>query len=42
MGTNPTRTVEGGFGEVTLTRGVNELVRGEEAFEAMYDGSTEQ
>ena len=29
------------FGEVTLTEGVNELIRGEQAFEAMYDSSTE-
>ena len=29
------------FGEVTLTDGVDELIRGEQAFEAMYDSSTE-
>jgi ArsR family transcriptional regulator len=29
------------FGEVTLTDGVDELIRGEHAFEAMYDSSTE-
>jgi hypothetical protein len=29
------------FGEVTLTAGVDELIRGEQAFEAMYDSSTE-
>ena len=29
------------FGEVTLTEGVDELIRGEQAFEAMYDSSTE-
>lgn len=29
------------FGEVTLTRGVDELIRGEQTFEAMYDSSTE-
>ena len=28
------------FGEVTLTDGVDELVRGERAFEAMYDSTT--
>jgi len=28
------------FGEVTLTDGVDELIRGEQAFEAMYDSST--
>jgi len=28
------------FGEVTLTAGVDELIRGEGAFEAMYDSST--
>lgn len=28
------------FGEVTLTDGVNELIRGEQAFEEMYDSST--
>ena len=28
------------FGEVTLTDGVDELIRGEEAFEEMYDSST--
>ena len=27
------------FGEVTLTDGVDELIRGEEAFEEMYDSS---
>lgn len=27
------------FGEVTLTDGVNELIRGEQAFEEMYDSS---
>ncbi|WP_418282446.1 ArsR/SmtB family transcription factor [Halorubrum sp. DTA98] len=27
------------FGEVTLTDGVDELIRGEQAFESMYDGS---
>ncbi|MFO8114291.1 MAG: winged helix-turn-helix domain-containing protein [Halorubrum sp.] len=30
------------FGEVTLTSGVDELIRGEKEFEAMYDSSTEQ
>lgn len=29
------------FGEVTLTDGVDELIRGEQAFDAMYDSSTE-
>ena len=29
------------FGEVTLTEGIDELIRGEQAFEAMYDSSTE-
>jgi DNA-binding transcriptional ArsR family regulator len=29
------------FGEVTLTEGVDELIRGEGEFEAMYDSSTE-
>jgi hypothetical protein len=28
------------FGEVTLTEGVDELIRGERAFEEMYDSST--
>ena len=28
------------FGEVTLTDGVDELIRGEQEFEAMYDSST--
>jgi DNA-binding transcriptional ArsR family regulator len=28
------------FGEVTLTEGVDELVRGEHAFDGMYDSST--
>ncbi|QLH81226.1 winged helix-turn-helix domain-containing protein [Halosimplex pelagicum] len=28
------------FGEVTLTDGVDELIRGEQAFEGMYDSST--
>jgi DNA-binding transcriptional ArsR family regulator len=28
------------FGEVTLTDGVDELMRGEQAFEEMYDSST--
>jgi len=28
------------FGEVTLTDGVDELIRGEHQFEAMYDSST--
>ncbi|WP_123538117.1 winged helix-turn-helix domain-containing protein [Halosimplex salinum] len=28
------------FGEVTLTDGVDELIRGEQAFERMYDSST--
>jgi predicted transcriptional regulator len=27
------------FGEVTLTEGVDELIRGEQEFEAMYDSS---
>jgi len=27
------------FGEVTLTDDVDELIRGEQAFEAMYDSS---
>ena len=30
------------FGEVTLTSGVDELIRGEQEFEAMYDSSTER
>ena len=30
------------FGEVTLTSGVGELIRGEADFEAMYDSSTDQ
>ncbi|TKX73081.1 ArsR family transcriptional regulator [Halorubrum sp. GN11_10-6_MGM] len=30
------------FGEVTLTDGVDELIRGEEEFDRMYNGSTEQ
>jgi len=29
------------FGEVTLTDGVDELIRGEQAFEDMYDSSSE-
>lgn len=29
------------FGEVTLTEGVDELIRGEQEFEAMYDSSKE-
>ena len=29
------------FGEVTLTDGVDELIRGEHEFEAMYDSSAE-
>jgi DNA-binding transcriptional ArsR family regulator len=29
------------FGEVTLTDGIDELIRGEQAFEGMYDSSTE-
>jgi DNA-binding transcriptional ArsR family regulator len=29
------------FGEVTLTEGVDELIRGEQAFEGMYNSSTE-
>ena len=29
------------FGTVTLTDGVDELIRGEKAFDAMYDSSTE-
>ncbi|AUX10037.1 ArsR family transcriptional regulator [Halalkaliarchaeum desulfuricum] len=29
------------FGEVTLTDGVDELIRGERAFEEMYDSSTD-
>ena len=28
------------FGEVTLTEGVDELIRGEQEFEAMYDSSS--
>jgi DNA-binding transcriptional ArsR family regulator len=28
------------FGEVTLTDGIDELIRGEQAFEKMYDSST--
>ena len=28
------------FGEVTLTEGVDELIRGEQKFEAMYDSSS--
>ncbi|WP_418286036.1 winged helix-turn-helix domain-containing protein [Halorubrum sp. DTA46] len=30
------------FGEVTLTNGVDDLIRGEEVFDAMYNSSTEQ
>ena len=30
------------FGEVTLTEGVDELIRGEREFEAMYDSSAER
>jgi DNA-binding transcriptional ArsR family regulator len=30
------------FGEVTLTEGVDELIRGEQEFEAMYDSSIER
>jgi ArsR family transcriptional regulator len=30
------------FGEVTLTDGVDELIRGEQAFEDMYDSSVER
>jgi ArsR family transcriptional regulator, arsenate/arsenite/antimonite-responsive transcriptional repressor len=30
------------FGEVTLTEGVDELIRGEQAFEEMYDSSVEE
>ena len=30
------------FGEVTLTSGVDELIRGEAEFEAMYSSSTEE
>lgn len=30
------------FGDVTLTDGVDELIRGEREFEAMYDSSTER
>ena len=29
------------FGEVTLTEGIDELIRGEQAFEGMYDSSAE-
>ncbi|SFK65850.1 DNA-binding transcriptional regulator, ArsR family [Halogranum rubrum] len=29
------------FGEVTLTEGVDELIRGEQDFEALYDSSSE-
>ena len=29
------------FGEVTLTEGVNELIRGEQAFDSMYNSATE-
>jgi len=29
------------FGEVTITEGVDELIRGEQEFEAMYDSSAE-
>lgn len=29
------------FGEVTLSDGVDELIRGEHAFEEMYDGSNQ-
>jgi len=29
------------FGKVTLTDGVDELIRGEQAFETMYDSSTD-
>jgi ArsR family transcriptional regulator, arsenate/arsenite/antimonite-responsive transcriptional repressor len=30
------------FGKVTLTEGVDELIRGEQAFEEMYDSSVEE
>jgi DNA-binding transcriptional ArsR family regulator len=30
------------FGEVTLTEGVDELIRGEQSFESMYDSSVEE
>jgi len=30
------------FGELTLTSGVNDLIRGEQEFEAMYDASPSQ
>lgn len=30
------------FGDVTLTEGVDELIQGEQEFEAMYDSSTER
>jgi len=29
------------FGEVTLTEGVDELIRGERAFDGMYDSSAD-
>ena len=29
------------FGSITLTEGVNELIRGEQSFKAMYDSSTD-
>lgn len=29
------------FGEVTLTQGVDELIRGEQAFDGMYDSGTD-
>jgi len=35
-----TNTLNGG--EVTLSDGVDELIRGEQAFEAMYDSSAER
>lgn len=30
------------FGEVTLTRGVDQLIRGEQQFDAMYDSSVDR
>jgi len=30
------------FGEVTLTKGVDELIRGEEDFETMYNSSADR
>ena len=50
LGENRTRSGQDGlstyyrstvFGEVTLTDGVDELIRGEQAFEATYDSSAD-